>query len=64
MRFSSLFDIKQRFEKANVIGVSSSAARGSVREVRSSPDLTAIQTSRQREGLKEPEHSVLSIPNV
>jgi len=38
-----------------VIGVSSSAARSSVREVRSSPDLTAIQTSRQRKGLKEPE---------
>jgi len=27
MRFSSLFDTKQRFEEANVIGVSSSAAR-------------------------------------
>jgi hypothetical protein len=34
MRFGSLFDTKQRFEEANVIGVSSSAARSSVREVR------------------------------
>jgi hypothetical protein len=51
MRFGSLFDTKQRLEEANVIGVSRSAARSSVREVRSSPDLTAIQTSRQRKGL-------------